>query len=308
MHDQHRAMNGTITVASPVVRSRQGSASTTTAAAADDGEGGGENVAGAAAAAAANANGGGETAGESRHGELNGEQKKGTRMSEIVLSDIESNRSENINRDSGSRDDSDSSMGGGVGGRSSVVSLGGDASVGGESVLLWEESDNGSKGMAGTMNTSPRVQLQLQATADALALTAETDEQATAKSAAAAAAEAAEMAAIAEAAAETADAAFDAEAAAGIRPLGGRQSKAITAAVTVEAAEAIEAAAKAAKMAAGLAEAAADAEDASAPAAAMAGVGEGEGSMGSSLPPQRPPPVATSATSGVVGWASGLFR
>ncbi|CAM9884497.1 unnamed protein product [Pylaiella littoralis] len=322
----HRAMNGTINTASPVVRSRQESSSTPPATAADDVKGGGETA--AAAVPSADGGGAGEAAERSRHGEVNGGGQKSRRVSEITVGDAESDRSahssnnnnDNNNnnnndnsRDSRSRGGSDSSTGGGAGGRGSTVSLGGDASVGGESVLLWEDSDSGSKGVAGTTtSTSPRVQLRLEATADASASsTAETDEQATAKSAAAAAAEAAEVAAMAEAAAETAGAAFDAEAAAGIRPLGGRQSEAVTAAVTEEAAEAIEAAEKAAKTAAGLAEAAADAEDASAPAAAGAGAGAGEaegGLAGSSHPPQRPPPVAAPATGGVVGWASGLFR
>eukprot|EP00903_Cladosiphon_okamuranus_P013541 g12613.t1 len=321
-----QASTTTATASSPRAHSRQ--ASTITAA---------TTAAATAATAAASADDAGdgencqetteEAEGErSEHGK--GKEQGRTRVGEIPVDDDESmdsnsnssssNNNNNNNNNSRSRGNSnDSSIGGedtggGTGGRlsggGSVItdtSVAGDASVGGESVLLWEDSDNG-KGTAKS-STSPRVQLRLQAanggfaTASAVATT---EEQATAMSAAAAAAEAAEIAAMAKAAAEAAGAAFDAEAAAGIRPLGGRQGAAATAAATEEAQEAVEAAAEAAATAAGLAEAAADAEDASAPAKGKQEGGVG-GMAGSTSPQQQQPAAAKSS---VVGWASGLFR
>lgn len=259
---QHRAMNGTTAVAasSPKVHSRQASATTAPTAAAaaapapapaadDAGGGGGGGVDGVDTVAA------GATAAPDVDQARPGKEQGDIRIGEIPVDDDESIESgmdrDSSKRGSRSRGNSvDSSTaggdaGGGTGrrlsGGGSVVtdasmSMAGDASVGGESVLLWEDSDNG-KGTV-KANTSPRVQLRLQAANGGFATTAAaTEEQATAMSAAAAAAEAAETAAMAKAAAEAAGAAFDAEAAAGIRPLGGRQGAAATEAATEEAQE-----------------------------------------------------------------------
>ncbi|CAM9213348.1 unnamed protein product, partial [Hapterophycus canaliculatus] len=289
----HRAMNGTIVEPTPAMHSKQDTSEMPATAAANRGSG-----------TAATANGG-HARGSSKQGlEENG--NPGTPG--LVINDESSSDGENINNRSGCvRGDSECSMGsgggggggggsggagGGVsdGGGGSVVtdaSVAGDASVGGESVLLWEDSGHGGRG---ARSTSPRVQMEAAAVAAAASAVVRAAPPTTAAAATIEdqeAAEAADMAAMAKAAEEAAHAAFDAEAAAGIRPLGGRPGAA---------------AAAAAAAAAGLAEAEGDVGGAGAP-----GLGKGEGG-GASSPSQQQLPPTEAAPSKVVGWASGLFR
>lgn len=247
------------------------------------------------------------------------QERRGRDKRGVIVSDDESGSSlsveveggfANTSRSSSSYTMDDDAVGGTGGGGSSV---GGDASVGSDSVLLWEEDGKGSM-------MSPRVGLGASAPAGANppAVAVPNDEHAAAavtaatlaaEEAAEEAAEAASIAAMANAAAEAADAAFAAEAAAGIRPLGGRGTAKMD--HHDAAAEAIEVAGKKAEMAAELAEAAADvahgeaggggdgARSFSPTASAGAGAGISAATEGA---------AAGGPSSGVVGWASGLFR
>ncbi|CBN76998.1 conserved unknown protein [Ectocarpus siliculosus] len=159
----HRAMNGTVSIASPVKL-------TGTPAGRDGDNGGGEAQTAPA--------GPGADSGKEGDSQQQQQQLKpagvGGRQGLLLSSDDESDAN---NMTSRSRGNSDSSAGcvagdggrlsdegsgggggGGGGGSSSVTDAGGCASVGGESVLLWEDSGHGKGGAPST--TSPRLQLE----------------------------------------------------------------------------------------------------------------------------------------------------